>query len=747
IKVTEYFQTSGGTDTSAISILTTSSQGKADFTIYALPYEGTMQIQAVAFDSSGDLASAVTTVSFITTRTMTIYAVPTVIQADGTSKSQITVQIKNKQNNPIVGDAIQFTSDAGMVTSLDTTNVNGQAVVSLTSDRRNTIATVTATDVKDPTKFVNVQVEFSGVSISATAVPPSINSSGNDTSTITLTLLDAAKNPIVGEQVNFYPNHPAYTHLSHTDSVTNNLGQASCKVSGTGSGFDTISLKAAGANAIAVISYSSNYLVADTAFWQPCIANGNDSTQIRIRYYKGDKITPIQNATINVNVTVGSISSTPVFIKQFTMVPSNQGIIHFYMKNPNFATTATVSVQAQTSLELTSATFQLYFIASKIKRIVLLGSPQVISENTSGSMANMAKITGIAYDSMNNLVRGQIVGFNLIHGPGGGEYLSPPTAQTGNDGSVTTYLISGSAPSMFQDVWVVAGDLSAIKSDTVKFTIAGPPFSITIGTSLTDGIDYKDGTFGLPCAALVTDVNGNPVADGTPITFSLQVSGYVNNQLSVNYQPVVSPNGSIISYAYTIDTVPVMLPFEDINNNYKCDPGEDRNGDGVASRGYDIDGDGQFITGPTYLDLNHNGKRDYLPSDVVDFYSPPFIIGKDSTGNPIFDTVFANFGDGKHYTKEPMIGNDANMSDSEYTALLNAYKAQHHGMGYDYGLANPNTAVAIARTAQTIGGKATNNIIYVQSDATRVQVMVWAECQGITTLSPAQLVLPIIVSK
>ena len=31
-----------------------------------------------------------------------------------------------------------------------------------------------------------------------------------------------------------------------------------------------------------------------------------------------------------------------------------------------------------------------------------------------------------------------------------------------------------------------------------------------------------------------------------------------------------------------------------------------------------------------------------------------------------------------------MIGNDANMSDSEYTALLNAYKSQHHDMGYDF---------------------------------------------------------------
>jgi len=752
IKITRFFQKSDGTDTSALNIITTNTQGKASFTVYALPYEDNMNIEAVAFDSSGDLASAVTTVSFITTRTMTIYAIPTVIQADGTSKSQITVQIKNSQNNPIVGDAIQFTSDAGMVTALDTANVNGIATAFLTSDRRNTIATVTGTLVRDPTKTVTVQVEFSGVNITATAIPQSINSSGKDTSIVTLTLLDAANNPIVGEQVNFNQKHPDVTHLSNLDSVTNNRGQASCRVSGTGTGFDTISVKSAGASSSVVISYSSNFLAADTAFWQPCIANGNDSTQIRIRYFQGDKITPIQNATINVSVTVGSISSAPVFAKQFTLAPSNLGKLLFYMKNPNFSTTATISVQAQTTQEITSTTYQLYFSASKIKRIVLTGSPQVISVNSSGSTANMAKITGIAYDSMNNLVKGQMVGFNMIHGPGSGEYLNPPTAQTGSDGSVTTYLVAGTTPSMFNDVWVVAGDLSANKSDTVKFTIAGPPYSITIRTSLTEGIDYKDGTFGLPCAALVTDVNGNPVADGTAITFSLQVSGYVNKQLSANFLWSGQANG-YGAYTVTIDTTYVVLPFEDFNNNFKCDPGEDRNGDGVASRGEDIDGDGQFITGPAYLDINHNGKRDYLPGDVVEPYKI-YPVGQDAAGNTIFDTAFADYvGDGRLYTKEPMIGADANMSDSEYTALLNAYKSQHHNMGYDFdsypqnGVVDPNTAVSITRTGQTISGKATNTILYGQSDATRVEIMVWAECQGIKTQSPAQLVLPIIVSK
>jgi hypothetical protein len=747
IKLREYFKKRDGTDTSAVLLAKTSAQGKCDIALYALPYEGDMRIEAVAFDNTGDLASAVTTLSFITTRTMTVYATPTVIQADGTSKSAITVQIKNKDNNPIVGDVITFVSDAGWINDSDTTDASGKAIASLTSDRRNTIATVTATLAKDPTKSVTVTVEFSGVNLSAAASPPTINSSGKDTAVINVSLLDAAKNPIVGEKLNFHPLRPDVTHLANTDSVTNNRGEARCEVYGTGVGSDTISIKAAGAVTSAIISYSSNYLAIDTPSWQPCYANGKDSTRIRVIYREGDRVTPITNATIDVSVTIGSLTSAPVFTREFTMTAADNGVLYFYMKNPNFANTATITASATTDEEKTSAAFQLYFRASKIKRIELSGTPEVIAVNN-GTNANKAKITGVAYDSMDNRVQGEFVAFNLIHGPGGGEYLDPPTAMTGIDGSVTTNLVSGTTPSMFRDVLVAAGDLSAIKSDTIKFTFAGSPYDITIRTNILTGIDYKDGTFGLPCAAIVTDVNGNPVADGTEVTFSCKISGWVFSRPYANFIPVASTN----SYTVEIDSAWEILPFEDFNNNFKFDPDEDRNGDGVASRGEDLDGDGLFITGPTFADINHNGKRDYLPGDVVE----PYVIARiwsDSLGSYRPDTVFADFNrNGKLDTYEPLTGQYATMSDPEYTALLNSYMAQHHGKGYDFdtypynGIADPSTAVSITRTVQTVGGKAVNTILYGQSDALRVEIMAWAESQGIKTISPAQLVLPIIAA-
>jgi adhesin/invasin len=743
VKIKRSYQKDDGKDTSDFILSKTDAQGKCAITINALPYECTMGLEVTAFNSTTELASAATSISFITTRTMVINALPTVIQADGTSKSTITVQVKNESNNPMVGDDISFTTDAGLVTAKSKTDENGRAVADLQSDRRNTIATVKATLVKDPTKFVTVMVEFSGVELTASANPPSINSSGKDSTTILITLIDAAKNPIPGEPINFSKLQDS-THIYRLDTATNNRGEARCKVYGTGTGTDTIKIEAAGATTKVAFSYSSNYLkiAVDTIPIQPCFANGKDSTKIDITYNLGDQRTPVQNATLDVSVTLGSMNQDTVFTKRLTMTPANGGEISFFMKNPTFANTASIFVYAKSTSEVTSASYQLYFKAARIYHIDLSGTPEVIATN-----GGKAKIIAVAYDSMGNRVKDERIAFNMVSGPGGGEYIDPPTAITAEDGSAVTYLVSGKIPSLFRQVWINAGDLSAIKSDTVKFTITGPPHAITIRQNINTGHDFNDGTFGLPCAAIVTDVNGNPVADGTEVTFSSKITGWVTHRPIANFNSATTTNWC---YNITIDTVLVIWPFEDLNDNYKCDPGEDINGDSVASRGEDIDGDGKFTLGPPYLDINGNGQRDYSPSQPG-HYDPPepyqMCYGYDSLGKYVARRVFADYnGNGILDTVEPLF---INMTDSDYTAQLLAYKALHHNKGYDFdnnhnGIPDPQTTVSITRTVQTVGGKATNEIIYGQADATKIQVMIWAESQGIKTESPAQFVLPII---
>jgi hypothetical protein len=285
---------------------------------------------------------------------------------------------------------------------------------------------------------------------------------------------------------------------------------------------------------------------------------------------------------------------------------------------------------------------------------------------------------------------------------------------------------------------------SYIGTYNVALQQGGSAHYISLRSSLNGLTSYTDGTLGLPCIALVTDINGNPVPDGTEVIFTCKISGAVSKRPVANF---FNASPSYYCYSVTIDTINEILPFEDFNDNFRCDSGEDRNGDSVAGRGPDIDGDGILSFGPPYEDINQNGKRDYLPGDVVEPWRPcgPFL---DSAGYMHRDTVFADFnGNGiiDHY--EPLTGLAETMSDSEYTALLNYYKATHHGKNYDIdknhtNVGDPNTAVFIKRSVLTSNGKALNEVIYNQSDATHLEVMIWAKCQGITPPSPEKVILP-----
>jgi hypothetical protein len=62
------------------------------------------------------------------------------------------------------------------------------------------------------------------------------------------------------------------------------------------------------------------------------------------------------------------------------------------------------------------------------------------------------------------------------------------------------------------------------------------------------------------------------------------------------------------------------------------------------------------------------------------------------------------------------------------------------------GRPDPATTASIKRTVQTKDGKATNEVMYGQSDATHIEVRLSAESQGVTTLSPEYVVLPIVLN-
>ena len=94
------------------------------------------------------------------------------------------------------------------------------------------------------------------------------------------------------------------------------------------------------------------------------------------------------------------------------------------------------------------------------------------------------------------------------------------------------------------------------------------------------------------------------------------ISGYVSHQLVARFTNTLIDTTS--SCYYVIDTTFNILYFEDFNNNFRLDPGEDRNHDGILNRGENVNGDqnvssgkDNWILGPSFYDINQDGIRQY----------------------------------------------------------------------------------------------------------------------------------------
>lgn len=729
----------------------TNAQGKAEFRIDGLAYDGTMRLSVVAYNSLTEMATAEESIRFTTTRHLTIRAIPPIVQADGSSYSTIVVQVKNDDNNPIVGDSVLFSTTGGLIDAMALTDSAGQASVKLRSDRRNVDAIVKARLARDITKIDSVKVVFAGVTVTTNATPRSIRSDGTDTSVIHMKVTDAMGTSIPGEPVNFTALDDR-TEIVYADETTDNRGEAICRVVGQGVGTDTIVVVSAGAIARQPIFYASNVIMVDSVIGS-LIADGMSTTRIVVRYVDGGGA-PLPGCSVNVSVTLGAMDSS-AFAR--TLVTDANGRARFDMRNPTFSNTATISMEAKTDSEVTSGEKKIYFSANRIHYIKLTVSPSVISTN-----GDKGTITAVAFDTLNNRVANAPIAFNLLEGPGGGEYIDPPTSVTGTDGVARSSIVSGAIPSMYNEVEIVAGDfvdggdLVVIKSDTAKLTIAGPPKYITVRSNILEGINHNDGTFELPCAAIVTDINGNEVADGTEVTFSCKISGYVVWYPTVEWGWADATIGYYWNYWAIIDSSWMVIPFEDFNDNYRLDEGEDHNFDESLNRGEDWNGDGIYLPGPGFEDINGNGIRDTMP-EPYRFYQrwETMEVVDTATGDTTYDyrlvddTAWADFNrNGRLDTIEPFRNQTLQdtMSWEEYKTL-EAATAPGGRFDRDFdgnGVADPATAVSVTRTVQTVGGKALNGILYGQSDAWKIQVMVSAESQGVVCKSPEVLILPVI---
>ncbi len=280
-------------------------------------------------------------------------------------------------------------------------------------------------------------------------------------------------------------------------------------------------------------------------------------------------------------------------------------------------------------------------------------------------------------------------------------------------------------------------------SDTSKLTISGPAHIVTVSRPEDDsvpvtGSGLKDeSTFEFFVGAVVQDINGNAVADGTEVHFSAVVTGMAVGRLILDHWDGLGST-TTTSVKPIYKTVLVDIPFEDINNNFKLDPGIDLDLDGIPAllrRGEDRNGDGVYDYNPalhdTWFDFNGNGKCDAG-------------VGENDTVVVDGKTLYADLnGNGIRDQSEIMVDRGTpGVCDLPASGDYPFHQWEIRTFLPDLNFTTNEFAVAIEVSAVTKNGVANARLRYPRQFARRLYVNVNGEANGVRDADGERFLLP-----
>jgi hypothetical protein len=227
------------------TVVTTDAQGQAIFTVRSTT-AGTEVFTAT--DTTDTLTitqtASVTFISSADADLSTVAAAPSYVNADGTTASTITVTLKATGNIPVPGKSVTLVQTVGSGVTItpataQTSDANGQVVFTVQSSTPGA-AEFTATDTTDSVVITQKgTVQFVGpadIGISTVAASPaSVVANGLTTSTITVSLKDAAGFPAAEREVTLVAG-TANPTITPSSVFTNVNGVATFAVSSSAIG-------------------------------------------------------------------------------------------------------------------------------------------------------------------------------------------------------------------------------------------------------------------------------------------------------------------------------------------------------------------------------------------------------------------------------------------------------------------------------------------------------------------------------
>jgi len=519
------------------------------------------------------------------------------VNSDNSDQAVITAIVLDANNSVLSGVNVSFHTTSGQVSAgYAPTDENGKVEVMFSSgnvDRSNRTATITAqaeglTPVQIPILVTGSTIEMISEKSNIT-----VDSGAPGYSPITdllkIKVLDSGEKPVFGADIEIIVENTdtrkvdlqivegnAYTSIFENSTVktamikSDVLGEAEFRVVGRSSGNVVVKARSLGATA------STDYKVSE------------DGDEFGIIYPETDIYSAFVNEPLMLTVQAGTSGvSTVVFSTTSGFFDLSQNnVINVPVINgkatatleSNVAGLATIQVYDNDNYQ-TSDSIKIAFSQPKNKadKILLQSSASSLPVSL-GNIENTINLKATVltdYTSGRQVVENVPVLFSIENPTGGGEFISPVIVVTNSSGIASSRFTSGSLGSSADGVVIKAILINKPDiEENIKIVIGGVAGSVAIGRgSSLDLVALNPSTYALPMSVLVSDANGNRMANAQ-VSLSVWPTKYSTGYWGAD------PFQGTSSYVLCSPNILGTYENEDINENIYLDPGEDINGDG-----------------------------------------------------------------------------------------------------------------------------------------------------------------------
>jgi len=449
-----------------------------------------------------------------------ISAADTQLPADGTSSTQITVQVRDANGNAIAepGHDVTLSSSLGTLSATNgSTDAEGRFVTTLTSSITAGTALVTGTLDGESigntasVEFVDLTPPVDAMQSTITADDDTLVADGNDSTSITVQIRDSAGDPIAREGVSITLSAELGT-LGETSGQTNADGQFSTTLTApTDTGNDTISGRVLGDDIgntahVEYVAGPANRLrftdqPADSMAGEPF------SAAVEIIDADGNRVDSATN-TINIQLT----QADDAVLSGTLSVAAVDGVATFNDLSVDLAGDYTLTASSNSLTAGVSEPFRISGADASAANSTISADPDEIVANGMST----STITVQAVDEFGNDVAEAGLTVTLSTTAGS---LSDASGTTDGSGQFSTILTSATSTGTATVSGTLDGDAIG-NAATVNF-VAG---SSDAGTSTIEAADDEldaDGESSTVITVQARDSDGQPVSEsGAPVTLA-----------------------------------------------------------------------------------------------------------------------------------------------------------------------------------------------------------------------------------